>query len=293
MKQSRLLRVAALALIAVVAVGQGFRGGGRGFRSYDTIKKARELESGSTGTPMWTNAAAFEKDVWTFARVRYSSGYGGSRFGRGGWAVDIPDSDLNLSWRVQQMTSMKVDPEGRVVELTDSDLFKFPWLYFVEPGALRFTDQEVVAFRNYLLNGGFAMFDDFWGDSALMNVLNELKRVFPERDFVELDMSHPIFHAVFDLKLTKNQMQVPNFRIGEASQRTDITWEERHDGDTRNVHFKATFDDKGRPMVFLAHNTDNGDGWEREGEYKYYFEQFSEKKAYPLGINLLFYSMTH
>jgi hypothetical protein len=53
------------------------------------------------------------------------------------------------------------------------------------------------------------------------------------------------------------------------------------------------YDDKGRMMVFAAHNTDNGDGWEREGEYEYYFKNFSEKIAYPLGINVIFYVMTH
>ncbi len=46
-------------------------------------------------------------------------------------------------------------------------------------------------------------------------------------------------------------------------------------------------------MVLLTHNTDNGDGWEREGEDDYYFHQFSEKAAYPLAINVLFYVMTH
>ena len=43
-------------------------------------------------------------------------------------------------------------------------------------------------------------------------------------------------------------------------------------------------------MVIICHNTDNGDGWEREGEFKYYFSEFSEKKAYPLGINIVFYA---
>ena len=42
-----------------------------------------------------------------------------------------------------------------------------------------------------------------------------------------------------------------------------------------------------------ALNTDLGDGWEREGESRFYFHEFSEKKAYPLGINIVFYAMTH
>ena len=46
-------------------------------------------------------------------------------------------------------------------------------------------------------------------------------------------------------------------------------------------------------MVIFCHNTDNGDGWEREGEYEYFFHEFSEKRAYPLGVNILYYVMTH
>ena len=65
----------------------------------------------------------------------------------------------------------------------------------------------------------------------------------------------------------------------------------RHD--SKEPHYKAIFDDKGRMMVIICHNTDLGDGWEREGENEYYFKEFSEKKAYPLGINIIFYAMTH
>ena len=52
-------------------------------------------------------------------------------------------------------------------------------------------------------------------------------------------------------------------------------------------------DDKGRIMVIATHNVDNGDGWEREGENDYFFHEFSEKRAFPLGINIIFYLMTH
>ena len=83
-----------------------------------------------------------------------------------------------------------------------------------------------------------------------------------------------------------------NVHVGEQSQYTGITWE-YHDGDTKTVHHRTIQDDKGRLMVFAAHNTDNGDGWEREGEYEYFFKHFSEKIAYPLGINVIFYAMTH
>ena len=49
----------------------------------------------------------------------------------------------------------------------------------------------------------------------------------------------------------------------------------------------------GRMMAFICHNTDLGDGWEREGEDEWYFREFSEKKAYPLGINIVTYALTH
>ena len=63
--------------------------------------------------------------------------------------------------------------------------------------------------------------------------------------------------------------------------------------DAVDMHVRAILDDKGHIMVIATHNTDNGDGWEREGENEYYFREFSEKKSYPLSINIIFYVMTH
>jgi len=292
MKKFRLILII-LALMAVIVLAQ--RWGGRrygGDSLFRTARTARELPSDSTGTPEWTNKVGFEKDVFTFARIRYSrESYG---YGHGGARTDCPDSDLNLTFRLQQMTSVLADPDGRLIDLADPELPDYPWIYIVEAGSLGFLDEEVPILRRYLLNGGFLMVDDFWGDSEWENFYREIKRVFPDRELEELPMDHPIFHCVFPITLSKNEMQVPNIRDGEYSQYNGgITWERGHDGDTRNVHFKAIFDDKRRMMVMICHNTDNGDGWEREGESHYYFKEFSEKKAYPLGINIIFYAMTH
>jgi hypothetical protein len=260
----------------------------------DTVKTAREIASHSSGTPEWTNAPAFARDVFTFCRVIYSQNYGihlSSRAGR--WITDFPDSDLNLSYRVQQMTSIKTSPEGRILRLNSPDLYDYPWLYMVEPGRLLLSDEEVVILRKYLLNGGFLMADDFWGEVAWANFNSQLKRVFPDREFTELPMEHPIFHCVFDLKGPKNKLQVPNAGTGAYSQYTGITWE-NHDGEEcTEFHVRGLFDDKGRLMVIATHNTDNGDGWEREGENDYYFHNFSEKISFPLGINIIVYAMTH
>ncbi|MBN1803857.1 MAG: DUF4159 domain-containing protein [Sedimentisphaerales bacterium] len=254
----------------------------------------RRYSAGRT-VPKWENDKDFSHDVFTFVRIRYSSGYGsrdyrggyGRGFRGGNWATDYPDSDLNFSFRLQQLTSMEVNPDGLILELTDPRLTDYPFIYIVEPGRLVFSEEEVKILRNYLLNGGFLMVDDFWGEDEWYNFYYEIKRVFPKREPVELKLDHPIFHAVFDLK---EKPQIPNIDLAIRGRDYGITWERE---DAKIPHYKAIFDDKGRMMVIICHNTDLGDGWEREGEDEWYFREFSEKKAYPLGINIVFYAMTH
>src|SRR5512141_1955568 len=120
--KARPLIIAGISLLAVVALAQR-----RWSWRYDEdVRTAREVPSRSTGTPTWTNLPGFEKDAFTFVRIRYDQmGY---RRGNG-WATDLPDSDLNLSFRLQQMTSIKVDPNGRIINLTDADLAEFPFIY--------------------------------------------------------------------------------------------------------------------------------------------------------------------
>jgi Domain of unknown function (DUF4159) len=233
------------------------------------------------GVPTWDVDPAFKEDVFTFVRIQYNST---GRWGR--WATDFPDSDLNFSYRLQQLTSLKVDPNGKILELTDPELFRYPFTYMIEPGDLELQPDEVVALRRYLLNGGFLMVDDFWGEAEWANFYYEIKKVFPDREPLELPLDHPIFHCVYDLK---ERPQIPSIGVVQTFGPTR-TWE-REDG--KEVHYKGIFDDKGRMMVIICHNTDLGDGWEREGEDQTYFREFSEKKAYPMGINIVFYAMTH
>jgi len=268
---------------------------GRGARQrgpvqrYDNQRRAFE--------PEWEIDREFSGDVFTFVRIRYSSGYdgqrGGGRSGRGfsggNWATDYPDSELNLSFRLHQLTSLEVNPEPIILELTDPELFNYPFIYIVEPGMLVFREEEVKNLRRYLLNGGFLMIDDFWGENEWYNIYSELKRVFPEREPVELTLDHPIFHFVFDLK---EKPQIPSINVALSGYYNGnvVTWERP---DAHIPHYMAIYDDKGRMMVIICRNTDLGDGWEREGEDEWYFREFSEKKAYPLGINIVFYAMTH
>jgi hypothetical protein len=252
------------------------------------VQTARQAFSGSIGTPEWHVPLQFHRDVFTFVRVRYSTGFSGRSRGNN-WRTDFPDSDLNFSYRLQQMTSLKVDPDGRVLDLTDPALFSHPFIYIVEPGRLLFTGEEVPILRRYLLNGGFLLVDDFWGEAEWDNFYREIKRVFPEREPEDLPTEHPIFHCVFDLRSRRDQLQVPAVNLGVASQHHGVTWERP---DAREVNLRAIFDDSRRMMVMICHNTDLGDGWEREGEDEYYFREFSEKRAYPLGINIIYYAMT-
>ena len=244
------------------------------------------------GIPEWEVDPEFKHDVFTFARVQYSSygGRGGRGYGRRGgdmWATDYPDAELNLAFRLQQMTSMKVSPEPVVVTLEQEDLQNYPFLYIVEPGRMSLGDAEIDALKKYLLNGGFLMFDDFWGEDEWSNVYYEIKKVFPNREIIDLPIEHPIVHIVFDLK---EKPQVPSINHAIGNRGSGITWE-RHDA--QHVHYRGIFDDDGRLMVLICQNTDLGDGWEREGESKWYFHEFAEKKAYPMGINIIFYVMTH
>ena len=285
---------AAITLAATVTLAQRY---GRGRRGYEDDRR---------GVPNWQLDKEFSQDAFTFVRIQYSSGYGGrgyggpeGRRGRGGrgwggygpgggsWATDWPDSDLNFSYRLHQLTSMEVNPDGIILELTDPELVNYPFIYMLECGSLLFSDEEVEALRRYLLNGGFLMVDDFWGEAEWFNFYREIKRVFPDREPVELEIDHPIFHTVFDLK---EKPQIPSINVAVAGQPYGITWERP---DAKEVHFKALYDDKGRMMAIICHNTDLGDGWEREGEDEWYFHEFSEKKAYPLGINIVVYAMTH
>ena len=133
----------------------------------DTVRTARETITHSPFSANWTNAPGFEQDTFTFARVIFQSDRpANSRWGFGrwlGWWVDYPDADLNLSYRLQQLTSIRTDPDGRVLKLTDPDLADYPLIYLEHAGYMRLSDNEVAALRKYLANGGAVFVNDFWG----------------------------------------------------------------------------------------------------------------------------------
>jgi hypothetical protein len=272
--------------VAVLAQQRGGPGGFGGNRQPGRFRPPVDLND-RNGVPEWEVDPHFRADLFTFVRIQWRSWRYSDT-----WLTDYPDSDLNFSFRLQQMTSLKTDPFPHLkqMKLTDERLNDYPFIYMLEVGSLIFEEDEVAALRKYLLNGGFLMVDDFWGETAWTYFKEQMDRVFPDRQPVELDITHPIFHCVFDLK---EKPQVPGInaaRSARARGESHVTWEGI---DAKEPHYWAYFDDKGRMVAIICHNTDLGDGWEREGEEEWYFQQFSEKKSYPMGINIVWWAMTH
>ncbi len=258
-----------------------FRGGGRGNRGQRPSDPTLPAEYS------WEIAPSFHEDVFTFARLEYER----NGWGRGGyWDTDSPDADFNLALRLHQMTSLKVRPGFNHIPITGQDLENHPFVYMIEPGKLEFRDEEVLAMRQYLLNGGFMMIDDFWGSGEWNNFAGQMKRVFPNGEWVDLPIDHAIFHSVFELKEKPQMPAIENYLY------RGMTFEPRFSNgvmDPSEPHYRALMDPSGRMMVIACHNTDLGDGWEREGEDERYFRKFSEAMAYPMAINIFFYAMTH
>ncbi len=281
-------RVLAIAAVGLVISGVALAQRGRWSRFGGESRYDGELQGRDRrGVPVWDVNENHPGDLFTFVRIRYDS-YGR----RSKWRTDYPDSDLNFSLRLQQLTTLNVNPNPIVLGLTDERLFDYPFVYFVEPGDLVFRPTEREALRRYCFNGGFAMFDDFWGDREYENLRRELAKVFPDREPVDVPLEHEIFHCVYDLK---EKPQVPAIGNGyiDGNGRL-VTWDRpRRGNDTQTVNYKAIHDDEGRIMIFICHNTDLGDGWEREGDNQWYFEEFSVKRAYPMAINIVTYAMTH
>ena len=236
--------------------------------------------------PNWKLDSDFQQDVFTFVRVQYDSVGPFGWWDR--WDNDYPDGDWNFSYRLQELTSLRVAPNSKVLRLSDPELFNYPFVYMAGVQTLSLRPDETIAFRRYLLNGGFVMMDDFWSPEGWARVLSEMKRVFPNREPRELTLDHEIFHIVYDLQELPQVVDIKTWSDG-------YEFEHMHSyasGDEA-PHFWSYFDDEGRMMALICHNNDIGDGWEREGENIEYFRQFSEQYSYPMGINVITYAMTH
>jgi hypothetical protein len=166
------------------------------------------------------------------------------------------------------------------VNLDDHDVFDWPWLYGVEVGHWNLTDAQVATMREFLLRGGFFMCDDFHGSIEWEVFTASMKKIFPDREIVEIPSSDPIFHLLYDLD---DRYQVPGAQFLESHQ----VWEQ----DGKVPHWRGIYDDKGRLMVAICFDMDLGDSWEHADNPEYP-EKFSAL-GIRIGVNYVTYAMTH
>jgi hypothetical protein len=129
---------------------------------------------------------------WAFTRLRYRSS--------SSWNHDYPRADRHLAYIVGYVSTAPVQTDGsNVLDLDDPEIFQHPLLYMSEPGFWDMTDAEAQNLRLHLLKGGLILFDDF-ETTQWNNMAAQMRRVLPENHWIEIDITHPIFHTFFDLK---------------------------------------------------------------------------------------------
>ena len=223
---------------------------------------------------------------WTFVRIRYSSEANRlEQFRRiywsDPWAIDAPAAEQNLSRRMGRVTAVKVN-DPIVLELSDDQLWEHPWIYFVEPSNIEFAETEVDILREFLLRGGTATFDDFHGPVEWDLFTRQMRRVFPDRQVVQLSTDHPVFRCFYELD---QYPQIP----GLGSFFNGVTWEKG--GYEPQLH--GILDDYGRAMVLVNFNTDMGDGWEWSNAEEYPGYVMYTAQSYRMIINEIVYALTH
>jgi uncharacterized protein DUF4159 len=229
---------------------------------------------------------------WAFARLMYpqvggrfrgfgASGNGDWTHGVSIWTQDYPRADRHFSMALRRLSRVDVRSVEQPVNLDDGeDVYNWPWLYAVQTGRWSLTDAQAAKLRDYLLRGGFFMCDDFWGEQDWEVFERSMKKVFPDREIVDLDDGAPIFHSVFDLK---DRYQVP----GQRYLWSGVTWK----CEGCPAQWRGIYDDRGRVMVAMSPNSDIGDSWEWADDPRY-LEKFSAL-GIRIGVNYVVYAMTH
>jgi hypothetical protein len=251
--------------------------------------------------PILDGPVSVDTDVFHFVRVRYESsgGYGESWYHFEGrnwqrWETDYPRGELNLLIRLNELTSLRVNPEPIVLRLTDDALFDYPFIFMSDVGWQVLSRAERVRLKQYLDRGGFLWVDDFWGNAEWANFQRNMKGVAPNWSWQAIPAGHPILNAVYPMKQCP---QIPARIFFETrGMMYDPHWVHRQpagdDAGVSTVHLIGLFNERGRMVAIATHNTDIADGWEREGEDREYFERFSIN-SYAIAINILFYAFTH
>jgi len=282
MSLSRPGLVVAGAVLTIAVAGLAARQDGFGFQGFGRLPEG-------PGVPIRYPSAHFEDGAFAVCKLEYTS----VRYEQMGvgWSTDYPYAGINLMTRLSELTKAPIsrdqhgNPNYWVVRPTDDDLFRCPFLIASDVGTMGLSPPEIASLRKYFLKGGFLWVDDFWGDAAWRQWVDNISQVLPEFRIVDVPPDHALRHEMFD--------------IPEVKQVTNINYWRRSGGDTRergeespHANFRMIADGKGRVMVVMTHNTDEGDSWEREGEDHEFFLQFSPG-GYALGMNVLLYAMSH
>lgn len=208
---------------------------------------------------------------FVFARVQFNSGGFGFRRGGGGWAHDYPTAEHHILDLANRLTRINVEEASYIiVQLESEEIFEYPFLYFSEVGEMNLTPKEIENFREYLGRGGIAMIDDFDSPQSLAWFASQMRKVFPERDFEEMLVEHPIFHEAFDVETAH---VVPPYQYGYPPK------------------FYGYFDDHRRLSMIINHNNDIGDFWEWLDQPRLPLQ--GTLAGVRLGINYLLFSMSH
>ena len=184
--------------------------------------------------------------------------------GGGDWYAN-PSSLPNLLAAVRARTDLQTAARERVVTLSSPTLWEVPYLYMTGHGNVRFSDEDLVTLRRYLLQGGFLQADDNYGMDESFR--REIARVFPDRPLEEVPLNHPIYNLVYQFP-----RGVPKI----------------HEHDGKPAQGFGIFLD-GRLAVFYTYQSDLGDGWEDPDVHK--DDPAVRESALRMGVNLVAYAV--
>ena len=196
--------------------------------------------------------------TYKMAKLKYAGG--------GDWYGDrtaLP----NLIKFCNENLKTNFQPEDETVEPGSAELFNYPFVFMTGHGNVIFSDQEAHNLRKYLTGGGFLHIDDNYGLDKFIRP--QMKKVFPELDFVELPVNYPIYHQKYSFP-------------------TGLPKIHEHD-DKRPQGFGLIY--KGRLVCFYTYECDLGNGWEDYGTYVG-DSQETRLKALKMGANLIQYVLT-
>jgi hypothetical protein len=193
----------------------------------------------------------------TIARLQYDGG--------GDWYAN-PSSLPNLLAAIRERTSLPVERAEARVRLTDDQLWDYPFLHVTGHGNIKLSDAEVTRLREYLTRGGFLHVSDNYGlDESFRR---EIARVFPDRPLVDVPLSHPIYHIVYDFP-----KGLPKI----------------HEHDGKPARGLGIFIGD-RLAVFYDYSSDLGNGWEDHEVHNDPPEL--HEAALRMGVNLFVYAVT-